>query len=105
MARSTNKSQFPTVTTAGGLLPADFLLLLKTGIERQSGSDLPGLQPSDYHLGGETFGEATNRAWNALQGRWEHFKTYLDEQNDTDTTHGETWDRFLRPLFRELGYG
>lgn len=105
MARSTNRSQFPTVATAGGLLPADFLLLLKTGIERQSGSDIPGLQPTDYHLGGETFGEATNRAWNALQGRWEHFKAYLDEKDDADTTHGETWDRFLRPLFRELGYG
>ena len=58
MARSTNKSQFPTVTTAGGLLPADFLPTLKTGIERQSGSVLPGLQPTDYHLGGETFGGA-----------------------------------------------
>lgn len=105
MARLSQKSQFPTITTAGGLLPADFLLTLKTGIERQGASDLPGLQASDYHLGGETFGEATNRAWNALQGRWEHFKAYLDEKDDTDTTHAETWDRFLRPLFRELGYG
>jgi len=103
---SRSKSHFPSVTSAGGLLPADFLLALKSGAGKQAGStDIPGLTPTDYHLGSESIGEATNRAWNALQGRWADFATYLAEREDDDFTQAKTWDSFLRPLFRELGYG
>ncbi|MBI1849627.1 MAG: hypothetical protein HYR85_04730 [Planctomycetes bacterium] len=50
-----------TVTTEGAILPADLLQRVADGDRH-----LKGLRSDDYHLSGETIGEATSRAWNRM---------------------------------------
>ncbi|MCB1100442.1 MAG: hypothetical protein KDN22_33065 [Verrucomicrobiae bacterium] len=96
-------STHPTITTQGGLLPAEFLAALLDGLGKDK---IPGLKPSDYHLpGSEKPSEAINRAWNYLRGRWEDFHNLADGLTKAEPGTGKTRDAFLLPLFRELGYG
>ena len=94
-------SSFIAITSEGGLLPADFLTELlapKTNIE--------GLTPVSYNLAeGERINEQVNRSWNRLKGRWADFKKAIADKQPGDTTTTETRDRWLQPLFQELGYG
>ncbi len=64
------------------------------------------MSPSSYHLiEGEKLNEATNRAWNRLQGAWESFRAAWEKLSAKDPAVGTTRDRWLLPLFQELGYG
>jgi len=89
------------ITTEGGLLPSDYLTELlapKTTIE--------GLDPVTYNLAeGERIGEQVTRSWSRLKGRWADFKKSIADKLPGDATTTETRDRWLHPLFQELGFG
>ncbi|MDP2991431.1 MAG: N-6 DNA methylase, partial [Kiritimatiellota bacterium] len=92
---------FTTIHTEGALLPADLL-------QRVLAVDpkLDGLSAADYHLpAGEKPNEAINRSWNRLQGSWAAFRAMRERLGIGDFATGETRDRWLLPLFQELGYG
>ena len=94
-------SSFIAITSEGGLLPADFLHELpdpKTSIE--------GVTPVAYHLAeGERLNEQINRSWHRLKGCWENFKKAVADKPITDPTTTDTRERWLFPLFQELGFG
>jgi hypothetical protein len=95
------KVKFVTVRTEGAMLPADLLQRIAAG---ESG--LPGLTPASYHLiEGEKLNKATNRAWNRLQSAWASFRAACDKLSTTDPGVGTTRERWLLPLYQELGYG
>ncbi|MBT3326195.1 MAG: N-6 DNA methylase [Gemmatimonadales bacterium] len=95
------RQEFATILTEGGLLPSDFL-------QRLAGRDkgIDGLDPDDYHLaGGQRINEAANRSWLLLLSAWERFQREVDaEPTDAPATR-LTRERWLLPLFQELGYG
>lgn len=94
-------ASFIAITSEGGLLPADFLHELpdpKTSIE--------GVTPVAYHLAeGERLNEQINRSWHRLKGCWENFKKAVADKPITDPTTTDTRERWLFPLFQELGFG
>lgn len=96
-----SNNAFIAITTEGGLLPADFLAELlapKVAID--------GLTPSAYNLAeGERINEQVNRSWNRLIGRWADFKKSIADKQLGEATTSETRDRWLHPIFQELGYG
>jgi phage repressor protein C with HTH and peptisase S24 domain len=95
------RSIFSTVKTEGSILPVDLLQRIAEGKR-----DLDGLDPESYHLDrGERLNEAINRSWNRLIGAWSSFKHAAEKLPDTDTGTQLTRERWLLPLFRELGYG
>ena len=101
MSRGRSHLAFTSVRTEGGLLPSELLARITAGDK-----DLPGLNAADYHLGkGERIGEAVNRSWSRLLGAWKAFKDELEKLPDNDLATGLTRDRWLLPLFSELGYG
>lgn len=95
------RSAFITVKTEGGLFTADFLQRLASG-----SSDVPGLTPEAYHLAGrEKLNEAASRAWNRLLGIWAAFPDATRNIPVTEAATGVTREKWLLPLFNELGYG
>jgi hypothetical protein len=94
-------SSFVAITTEGGLLPADFLSELLS-----PKADIDGLTPTSYNLAdGERISEQVNRSWNRLKGRWADFKKAISEKPADEFRTTETRNRWLQPLFQELGYG
>jgi Eco57I restriction-modification methylase len=89
-----------TIRTEGGLLPPDFLQRL-TGLQ----ADVPGLAPDSYHLPGEKLNEAASRAWNRLLGMWTAFQSTAEALPAADPATTVTREKWLLPLFAELGYG
>jgi hypothetical protein len=100
MAR-TSRNLFTTVKSEGGLLPPDFLRRL---VEGAKGID--GLTPESFHLSaGEKPNEAASRSWNRLQAAWVAFRTASQGLRAEDAGTGLTREKWLMPLFQELGYG
>lgn len=98
---TSRRSMFSTIRTEGSILPSDLLQRIS---ERDS--DIDGLAPNDYHLAaGERPNEAINRSWNHLLGAWSAFRSAMAGLSDQDPAAGVTRDRWLLPLFSELGYG
>ena len=96
-----NRNPYPTIKTAGLLLPVDLLTRIADG-----DPGLPGLSPKEYHLrSGERLSEATARAWNECQAAWKSFRRKLAEVPESDAATTVTRDEWLLPLFQELGYG
>lgn len=95
-----SRSPFLTIHTEGALLPVDLLQRILAGEK-----GLPGLTPEDYHLSGEKVNEAINRAWNHLQGAWAVFQTSRGRLKEGEPGTTLTRERWLLPLFQELGYG
>lgn len=92
---------FETITTEGALLPSDFLQRLA-----QRDPEIKGLTPDDYHLGGgEKINEAISRSWNRLIGVWKTFAAAAQTLQSTDLGTTLTREKWLLPLFQELGYG
>jgi hypothetical protein len=87
------------VTSEGALLPPEILHRI---LAQDRG--LPGLTPGDYHLDVRV-GEAASRAWSALQPSWRAFRTQLEKLPVDDTGTTVTREKWLLPLFRELGFG
>lgn len=95
------KHPFTTIHTEGALLPADLLQRIN---ERAPG--LTGLRPEDYHLPGTLkLNEAVNQAWNRLLGAWTAFYPALERLPSNDPATTPTRERWLLPVFNELGYG
>ena len=95
------QSVFSTIHTEGAILPPDLLQRIANGDPK-----LDGLEPESYHLlKGERINEAINRSWSRLESAWMTFKKAKEQlpQNDFGTTI--TRERWLLPLFQELGYG
>jgi N-6 DNA methylase len=93
------RQPFTTIRTEGGLFPPDFLQRLT-----EASSTVTGLTPEAYHLAGkEKLHEAASRAWNRLLGIWTVFYATNITGGDPGTT--ATREKWLLPLFGELGYG
>ncbi len=94
-------SQFSSIRTEGGLLPQDLLSRIQTG-----DPELKGLDPQTYHLApNERIGEAVNRSWNRMLVLWHVFHESLEKESESSQATGITRERWLLPLFQELGYG
>ena len=91
---------FSTVHSEGAMLPMDLLQRIAQG-----DATLNGLTPDAYHLSGEKLNEAINRAWNRVLSAWTAFKTAREKLPASDTVTTITRERWLLPLFSELGYG
>ena len=91
---------FTTVRSLGAILPPD---LLQRIVDRDP--TLGGLTPESYHLGGETIGEATSRAWSKLQKAWAAFREAEAKLAESDLGTSLTRERWLLLLFQDLGYG
>jgi hypothetical protein len=89
-----------SIRSEGALLPADFLARLT-----EPRSAIEGLAPESYHLAGERLGEAASRAWARLQGVWTAFREARERLPESDSGTSLTRERWLLPLFQELGYG
>jgi len=95
------RNVFTSIHTEGAILPVDLLQAILAGDK-----DLDGLTPDDYHLpAGEKLNEAINRAWNRLQGSWSVFQTGRERLVGGDPGTTIARERWLLPLFQELGYG
>lgn len=101
MARRTS-NPFPSVRTEGGLLPAETLQRIASGDERA----LANLSPASYHLPpGERLNEAISRSWSRLVAAWASFRAAREKLPESDAGTTLTRERWLLPLFAELGYG
>jgi hypothetical protein len=98
---SRGNKRFSSIRTEGGLLPQELLSRIQTG-----DSQLRGLEPESYHLlPSERIGEAVNRSWNRMLVLWHAFQESLEKEPDTSFATGLTRERWLLPLFQELGFG
>ncbi len=98
---------FPSVRTEGGLLPAETLQRIAAG-EAASGNrnTLSALTPASYHLApGERLNEAISRSWSRLVAAWASFRAAREKLPESDAGTTLTRERWLLPLFTELGYG
>ena len=93
------RATFFTVRTEGSILPMD---LLRRVADPQH-TQLAGLTPQTYHLTTEKLNEAINRSWNKLLRDWRAFRSVQISDEDSGTVL--TRERWLLPLFNELGYG
>lgn len=98
-----SRSPFPSLRTAGGLLPAD---LFNRVLESGSGENaLAGREPEAYGLlPHENVREVAARAFDYLNGAWQAF----EKERARAAQEGRsprTRDRWLLPLFRTLDFG
>lgn len=94
-------SSATTIRSEGGLLPRDVLARIAA-----QDPELGGLSADAFHLvPGERLGEAIARSWARLTGAWRVFSTERDRLDVDDRAGKLTRERWLLPLFSELGYG
>ncbi len=98
MAR--RNQQFQTIRSEGALLPPDIL-------QRIAAYEVDGVSAESYHLSpGTKLNEEISRSWTKLLGSWKAFREELAKLPEIDETAGVTTrERWLLPLFQELGYG
>ncbi len=99
MART--RHGFATLRTEGGLLPSGVL-------QRVAARDksLDALKPEAYHLAeGETFSERIERAWVRARALWQTFSSARAKLGPDDPATSLTREKWLLPLFEELGFG
>ena len=90
------------VVSRGGLLPREILDRLSA-----RGSDLAGMAPTDYGLvASERIADAVSRSWNRLGPLWADLARNLQPPLPANDRHATTItrNRWLRPLFEELGF-
>jgi len=99
--RSRAGSAFSCIKIEGGFFPQDFLTRLSAGEK-----DLSGMANSTYHIGkNERLSERINSSWNRMLGSWQSLKDAVDDLPEGSAATGPTRERWLLPLFQELGYG
>jgi hypothetical protein len=99
--RTRRSDSFTTITVAGQVLPADLLQRIA-----DKDKELGGLGADSYHLSpSESISEATSRAWNKLIAAWANFITARSKLPPNEPGTTVTRERWLLPLFQELGYG
>ncbi len=92
---------YTAIDTEGGLLPVDLLARVTGGDE-----SVGGLRPADYHLApGERLLDQISRAWSRLLPAWRRFAAKLEALPEGEPAAGATRERWLQPLFHELGQG
>ena len=91
---------FQTIRANGGLFTSELLQRIAAGDNR-----LEGLKPEDYHLSGLRISEATSRSWYVLQAAWSKYQETREKLDSSDLGTAVARDRWLLPLFQELGYG
>jgi hypothetical protein len=96
-----HRQHFAAIRTEGAILPADLLQRINN-----LDSALGGLRAEDYHLpSGVKLNEAINQSWNRMRGAWTAFETARAKLPDGDPATTATREKWLLPLFNELGYG
>lgn len=97
----TSSIGYTAIHTEGGLLPVDLLNRIAAG-----DTSVGGLSDADYHLApGERISEQIARAWSRLLPAWRRFAAELETLPEGDPAAGATRERWLQPLFHELGQG
>ncbi|HLG64838.1 MAG TPA: N-6 DNA methylase [Ktedonosporobacter sp.] len=92
---------FSTIHSEGAILPMDLL----QRISDPQNAQLEGLTPDAYHLETIKLNEAINRAWTSLLGVWQRFRHEQKRLTEHESGTTLTRERWLLPLFQELGYG
>lgn len=92
---------FQAIRSEGGLFSSELLArVLRTD------TSLPGLSPADYHSGaGETLRDRISRSYARLLPIWRAFQAENGKLPAGDPATGLTRERWLLPLFEELGFG
>jgi hypothetical protein len=98
--RTRQESSFLTVTSEGALLPIDILQKIAL-----FDSDINGLDGESYNLGDVKLNEAISDSWGKLLRSWQGFKNVREKLRPDESGLTQTRERWLLPLFRELGYG
>lgn len=89
---------YTTITTEGGLLPADILDAIAAG-------ELEGQRPEDFGLErARNLSDRISAAWQAARGQWALFQSYLADLPASETGTRETREQWVLPLLRVLGY-
>ncbi|WP_174714045.1 Eco57I restriction-modification methylase domain-containing protein [Candidatus Viridilinea mediisalina] len=89
---------YTTITTEGGLLPADILDAIAAG-------ELEGQRPEDFGLERtRKLSDRISAAWQAVRGQWLLFQSYLADLPAGETATTETREQWVLPLLRILGY-
>ncbi len=99
MARRSGE-RLSAIRTEGGLLPSD---LLERLLRRDA--QLDGLNETAYHLVDVRLHEAITESWTRLGRVWGAFQGAIAGLANTDPGTSVTRERWLLPLFQELGYG
>src|SRR4051794_30876171 len=95
----TGLTAFSAVRTVGAVLPSEALT-------RAVDLRMPGQTAQDYQLTpGMSINAAAARAWDAALGAHRAWKDSLARLPDTDPATALTRDKWLLPLFYELGWG
>src|SRR2546423_1856861 len=94
------RTLFTCLRSEGALLPLDFL-------QRVVNRDpvIAGLTAEAYHHDGEQLYEVINRSWSHLLNAWRSFDAARIRLMEGDSDTLLTRERWLLPLFSELGYG
>ncbi|MHB2018085.1 MAG: Eco57I restriction-modification methylase domain-containing protein, partial [Candidatus Xenobia bacterium] len=94
-----HRNSFVSVQTEGAILPVDLL-------QRIANRKLDGLGEADYHVTpGQKLNEAISDSWNRMLGAWTAFRSAASKLPESDAATSVTRERWLLPLFSELGYG
>lgn len=95
-----SKEKFQTIRTQGAILPSDVL-------QRIASLEPDGLKSEDYHLPPSVkLNEAISQSWSRVLSFWQSFSEAREKVSDADDTGALiTRERWLLPLFQELGYG
>ncbi|MFE3383334.1 SAM-dependent DNA methyltransferase, partial [Streptomyces anulatus] len=95
---------FTSITTVGGLLPADMLLRVAEA------QNLPGTRPADYGLPASVpVRDEAERAWEYLKPLWRDLRAALPSDPKTGVPAADPTGRsgtdWLAQLFRKLDFG
>ncbi|MEN9933422.1 MAG: hypothetical protein RLZZ387_1, partial [Chloroflexota bacterium] len=89
---------YTTITTEGGLLPADIL-------DAVAAEELPGQRPEDFGLDRtRLLSDRISATWQAVRGHWALFQSYMGELRPEESATSETREHWVLPLLRALGY-
>ena len=92
---------FATVKSEGVVLPISILQKIIS-----LDGDIEGIKPQDYHLAPtERINEAISRSWQRTVVLWRRFNEQISKVPNNDPKTSITRERWLLPLFQELGYG
>jgi hypothetical protein len=95
------RNLFQSVHTTGHLFSQDLLERLSAG-----DTSIQGLKAQDYHLDpSDRLKDAAARAWSKLNTAYKSYRDAKAKLPDSDTGTTLTRERWLLPLFSELGYG